>query len=228
MFVRDALKQRNVEVEVIDAVSGLPDMTFTGDAGMVFNGKYLASNFRHQQRQGEVAPFSKWLTEHGYREYSVDGNVFFEGLGDIVYFEDDIIFAGGLRSSLDSAKYVRDVYPELNFRGELELVHDSFYHAGLCIAPLSKDLVLYYGPAFSAESISEIEGEYKYAIAVSDEDAYEHVICNNILVDQEIFAYGCSAELEKQLKGFGFDIFRCNMSEFMKSGGSVRCLILDI
>lgn len=226
--VRDALVEHGVQVELIDPEPGLPDMTFTGDAGVVHRGKYLASRFRHAERSGEVEPFARWLGEHGFERFDVPEGTSFEGLGDIIYSGDEILFASGQRSSPDAARHIERVFPELRIRLELELVRPDFYHAGLCLAQLDRDTVLYYPPAFSEASVQAIQRELPRAIAVGDRDAREHMVCCNILAGREVLMDGCSPELARTLGELGYTPRILPMGEFKKSGGSVRCLILNL
>lgn len=226
--VKERLVGHGVQVDVIEPESELPDMTFTGDAGVVHRGKYLASRFRHPERAGEIAPFRRWLAEHRFESFEVPPGVSFEGLGDIIYFEDQILFASGQRSSANAAAHIARVFPELRIRLELELVDPWFYHAGLCLAQLSRDTVMYYAPAFSAASQAALAREFSDLIAVSEVDAKKHMACCNILAKSEVILDGCSPELTRALEARGLTVHPISMSEFKKSGGSVRCLILNL
>ena len=64
----------------------IPGICFTGDAGMVYNGKFLCSNFRHRERQPEIEHYIKWMKANDYEIYHVPDHVYFEGLGDVVQF----------------------------------------------------------------------------------------------------------------------------------------------
>jgi N-dimethylarginine dimethylaminohydrolase len=51
----------DVDVSLIQAEPGLPDMTFTANAGFVWNNKFIVSNFRHEVRRGETAYYQEWF-----------------------------------------------------------------------------------------------------------------------------------------------------------------------
>ena len=227
-FAHDVLKSLGVAIELIDPVAGLPDMTFTGDCGMVFGKKFIASNFRHAERQGEVEPYANWLRNHGYTMYTIPQHIFFEGLGDIIYWDNDIVFGYGPRSSPEAITEVKNILPELNVLGELDLKDDSFYHTALAIAFIGKGTVIYYPDAFTEKSQRFIERSFKTAIAVDERDAKEYFVCNNIVIGKTILIDNCTQQLASSLEDMGYRIIKCDMSEFKKSGGSVRCLILSI
>ena len=49
-----ALRQAGAEVEILDPEPNHPDLVFTANAGIVNNGRFVPSRFRHPERQGEV------------------------------------------------------------------------------------------------------------------------------------------------------------------------------
>ena len=227
-YVYQILKDADVEIVELEPVPGLPDMTFIGDAGMVHNGKFIPSNFRHVERQGEVEHYVRCLSGLGLSVHKIPEHIFFEGLGDIIYYGDDVIFGFGPRSSPESIDYVKRVYPELNVRGELQLQDESLYHAGLAIALIDKDTLLYYPEAFTEESRQFITQNFERAIPVSESDAKQYFVCNNIPLGKRLLMDNCSSDLEARLRDWGYEVVKTDMSEFKKSGGSVRCLILNL
>jgi N-dimethylarginine dimethylaminohydrolase len=227
-YVRDLLQQEGVAIETIEPAPGLPDMTFTGDCGMVHGRRFLASNFRHAERQGEVALYTDWLRRDGFEICTVPREIPFEGLGDVVYYGSEIVFGHGPRSAPEALACVRACYPDLRVVCEVKLCDPAFFHTGLALALLDSETVLYYPAAFTRESNASIRSCFPRAIAVSEQDARRHLVCNNIPLGHKLFVDGCTQELEKELAECGFEVVRCDMSEFKKSGGSVRCLILKL
>ncbi len=227
-YAYEVLKSLQVEIEVIEPLPGLPDMTFAGDCGMVYGNRFIASNFRYVERIGEVAPYADWLAKHGFTIYTLPEGIFFEGLGDIIYFDNDILFGFGPRSSPEAIEHVKHILPELNIIGELHLQDLNFYHTALAISLIDKDTVLYYPEAFTLESRQFIERRFERAVAVSERDAKEYFVCNNIPIERDILVDDCTDELRMALEKWGYRAVKCDMSEFKKSGGSVRCLILNL
>jgi N-dimethylarginine dimethylaminohydrolase len=91
---------------------------------------------------------------------------------------------------------------------------------------LDEQTILYYPPAFDATSLSRLQDVVEDAIPVGDVDANEYFACNNLVVDRTVLLDGCTVELERTLTARGYQIECCDMSEFKKSGGSLRCLVL--
>ena len=224
----ETLVSLGVKVELIDPAPGLPDMTFAGDCGLIGGGKVLASNFRHPERVKESDYFNRWLEDRGYRIFRLPENLYFEGLGDASLFDDQILFAPSLRSSPQALTHIRRVFPELNVIGSLQLKDETFYHSTLAFALVAKDALVYYPEAFTDESVGFIESTFKKRLAIGERDAVENFACNNIPVGDKLLLYDCTAELERGLGDWGYEVIRCDMSEFLKSGASVRCLVTNL
>ncbi|MGH7844938.1 MAG: dimethylarginine dimethylaminohydrolase family protein, partial [Candidatus Binatia bacterium] len=73
-----------VEIHLIDAVPGLPDMVFTANAGLVWQNKFIVSNFRHEVRRGEGAHFAQWFRARGFEIVDLPEEYYFEGEGDLL------------------------------------------------------------------------------------------------------------------------------------------------
>lgn len=225
---RTLLTQLGVEVAVIEPVPGLADMTFAGDCGMVVDGTVLLSRFRHLERAPEVDAYQQWFEANSYKVVVPPEEVCFEGLGDIVMSGKDVVFGHGPRSSPEAAGVVRSTFPDIRILGEVALASEDFFHTGLAAALLDGATVMYHPPAFTSESCAFFEETFPVAIAVDEHDARVHFACNNIVVGSNVLLDGCSDSLRGQLREAGFEVVVCHMSEFKKSGGSVRCLIVAI
>jgi N-dimethylarginine dimethylaminohydrolase len=64
--LHDRLQELGWEIEMVKPQPGLPDMVFTANAGLAVGQKFIRSNFRHKERQGEEEHFERWFAEHGY------------------------------------------------------------------------------------------------------------------------------------------------------------------
>jgi N-dimethylarginine dimethylaminohydrolase len=62
----------------------------------------------------------------------------------------------------------------------------------------------------------------------SQEKDGEFMVCNNIVVGRKILVHDCTPQLEESLGEWEYEVMRCPADEFLKSGGSVRCLILNL
>lgn len=223
----DQLNQLGVEVELLNPVEGIPDLCFVGDAGMAYNGKFIPSNFRHKERQSEIVHYVDWMKCHDYKIFEIEENISFEGLGDVVQY-DNVYFIGyGGRSSQGACKYTSEVFEELQLLGELQLADSRFFHNSHAIALLSNTIGMYYPSAFTEESIRQIQENLSVCLEIDEQDACDFV-CNNIVVNKNILVDSCSKKLELQLNDLGFNVIKLPMSEFKKTGASLRCLVLTL
>ncbi|KRX83435.1 Uncharacterized protein T02_7349 [Trichinella nativa] len=219
-YLRSVIQECGKVVSVIEQSPELPDMVFSCNSGIVV---YL-SNFRHSERQGERQHFKNWFLKEGYEVFS-DDEYFFEGCGDASFSSKDLLWAGyGFRSE----KAVYDNVCKLgDFRKVLcELVNERFYHMDVCFSALSSDLALWYPKAFSEETQKRMKEEIEL-IEVSDADA-NNFACNALAVDKTIILPTNCTDTRKVLENYGYQVKEVDMSEFMKSGGAVQCLVLKL
>lgn len=223
----DTLVELGDTIHLVDAAPGLPDMTFSGDAGMVWKRTFVPSNFRHPERQGEVAHYLPWFEANGYAIRPMPEDVVFEGLGDVVFHNARAFVGHGIRSDQRAIDVLGEVVPELEVLGSLEIVDDHYFHLAMALGFIDDDTVVYYPPAFTAESEVVIQKAVANAIPVSAEDANTFFACNNLVIGDTVLIDGCTPALREDLGAYGYTVRTVPMSEFKKSGGSLRCLVLS-
>lgn len=223
----DTLRELGDEIEFIEPAPGLPDMTFSGDPGMVYNNCFIPSNFRARERAGEVEHYVKWFNKNGYEVKQMPDDVFFEGLGDVVFFNNLAIIGHGCRSDERAIAHLKEMIPSMKILGDLKILDDHYFHLAMALGFIDEDTVLYYPKAFDEASVERLHSMVKYPIAVSNKDANEYFACNNLVIGDTVLLDNCTEDLEKQLAERGYKTRACDMSEFKKSGGSLRCLVLS-
>jgi N-dimethylarginine dimethylaminohydrolase len=54
-------------------------------------------------------------------------------------------------------------------------------------------------------------------------------VCNAVAIDRSVVLHaGCSTALRRQLTRRGFQLYATDLSEFLKAGGSAKCLVLRL
>ena len=111
----------------------------------------------------------------------------------------------------------------------LKLVDTRFYHLDTCFCPLEGGFLLYYPPAFDDDSRAEIERRVPAArrIAIAEEDALAFA-CNAVGIDSTVIVNRATPALARTLARDGFEVVQTPLSEFMKAGGSAKCLTLRL
>lgn len=220
---------RVADVVEIEPNAELPDMVFTANAGTVCGKRAVVSRFFHPERQGESAHFARWFAGNGFEVFEMPDGVRFEGAGDSLLDRSGewIWAAHGYRTDLESHRYLADW---LGWEVvSLQLADPYFYHLDTCMCPLADGYLIYYPAAFEPESRAEIERRVPASkrIAVSDEDA-EQFACNAVTVGRHVILNRAGAALRGRLQQAGFELHEVNLSEFIKSGGSAKCLTLKV
>lgn len=219
---------RLAHIKLIDAQPGLPDMVFTANAGLVTRQhEVIISSFRHAQRQGESQHYLAFFRNSGYAIKTIPAGINFEGAGDALFDSHGQLWLGsGPRS--DAAAQA-EIESELNLKiHAVELIDPRWYHLDTAFCPLSNGYALAYAQAFSADSCAIIQRKFgDKVIWVSDEDAINFA-CNAVCLDHEIILYRASNALKAELQRYHFTVIETDVSEFMKSGGSCKCMTLEI
>ena len=214
-------------LERMQPVPGLPDMVFTANAGAVVGSRAVPSRFRHPERRREEASFEAWFRDHGYEVAMLEEGQYFEGAGDLLGFPD--AWFGGYRQRTDIRAYTR--LSEI-FKHEIipvELVDTRFYHLDTCFCPLSSGELLYYPPAFDPygqTAIAERIAEHR-RLVVPQPDALRFA-CNAVCVGKHVVLPAGCHDTVKPLEARGYETHPLPLDEFMKAGGSAKCLTLAL
>lgn len=208
---------------------GSPDMVFTANAGLVKQSRFILSRFRYPERQYEEPYFADWFQDRGFEVSFMPRDVAFEGAGDALFERGThcLWMAHGHRS----IPAAREVLAErLGIEVVvLKLVDTRFYHLDTCFCPLEGGYLLYYPPAFDEESRASIESRVaaERRMVIGEEDALAFA-CNAVNIDGTIVLNHASAGLVRMVSRKGFDVIQTPLSEFMKAGGSAKCLTLRL
>lgn len=221
----NALRRLGAEVWLVPQKKGCPDMVFTANAGVVHDRTFIPSHFRYVQRQGEESAFIRFFRKKGYAIDDASQGLFFEGEGDLLSYR-DMFFAGfRFRSEVRAHERVSEALGRRLVT--LELSKPQFYHLDTCFFPMDETSALYYPQAFDAYGRKVIRRFIQNPIAVSREDAYQFA-CNAIRIGRTVILNRASRKLKGQLSSLGYGMCETPMSEFMKAGGSVKCLLLKL
>ena len=224
--LRDRLAT-HVKVRTIDPQPGLPDMVFTANAGMSIGQDAVASHFVPKERRGEEVHFKDWYRDNGFELYPLPDEVGFEGQGDCLLHSSGewLWTSAGPRTESTAYRHLSRCF---NLEVvTMRLVDPRFYHIDTCLTVLNDGYVMYFPDAFDQPSIDKIEARIPpdRQIRVSEEDAALFA-CNAVNLGSDIYLHALTPELRARLEGAGFDVHEHDLSEFLKAGGSAKCLTL--
>ena len=206
-----------------------PDMVFTANAGLVKGRHFICSRFRYPERQHEEPYFADWFMDRGYEVSLMPRDVPFEGAGDALFDRGSpLLWMAHGHRSISAACEVLSQRLGVEVV-TLKLVDQRFYHLDTCFCPLEGGAVLYFPPAFDEASRAAIESRIPRdkRIAIGEEDALAFA-CNAVNIDDVVVVNRATPAFVKALAAQGFRVVQCPLSEFMKAGGSAKCLTLRL
>jgi N-dimethylarginine dimethylaminohydrolase len=214
-----------VQVELMTPQPGLPDLVFTANAGLVFHERFFSSRFRHEVRARETPHFDAWFAAHGFTVETLPEGMYFEGAGDALFCGKSLFAGYRIRSDVQGHQYIagilhRQVLP-------LELVNPYFYHLDTCFCPLAPGEAIYYPEAFDTYGRRVIEAHIPKLLAAGDADAHRFG-CNAVVVGKTVVVNAGCEQLAADLQRMGYSPVMVTLDEFIKSGGSAKCLTLRL
>ena len=200
----------------------------------------IMSNFTSTPIQGEELVGKPFFDLMNYQTY--DCPYKFEGEADLKYLHGNNYIGGyGIRSSKEAFEWMEEKF-DMNII-KLEMVDEYLYHLDCNIFPLSKSKTLVCPEFHLPEEIKEIE-KYTEIVEVSADNVYNG-ICNSARVGNMILCASNISELsindeaydaekhkihalEKICYNEGLEPIIFNISEFMKSGAMLSCMIMHL
>jgi N-dimethylarginine dimethylaminohydrolase len=213
------------KVELMAPQQGLPDLVFTANAGVVFGNRFFSSRFRHEVRARETPHFDAWFAAHGFSVEHLPDDMYFEGAGDAL-FCGPILFAGyRIRSDVQGHQHLaaileRRVLP-------LELINPRFYHLDTCFCPVAPGAAIYYPEAFDTYGQKVIKAHVPKLLVAEEAEAHRFG-CNAVVVGKTVVLNTGCPKLAQGLQEWGYQTVATELDEFLKAGGSAKCLTLRL
>ena len=217
------------DVDLMPAEPGVPDLPFTANAGLVLENVFVPSRFKNAERRDEEAHNIRWFEAQGFDVRHLPDGLTFEGAGDALFDRavPRLWMGYGHRSDLAAASAIAKMLHVETI--PLGLADPRFYHLDTCFCPLSRGHVLYYPAAFDAAARSAIEARVpaELRIAVSEADALSFS-CNAVNLGDVVVLARARAALRAALENAGYRVVETPLAEFLKAGGSAKCLTLRV
>ena len=223
--LHDTLTSLGVQVEILPSVPNLPDLVFTANAGVVFQTRFLSSRFRHEVRARESPFFDAWFAAHGFTVEHLPEKMYHEGAGDALFCGETLFAGYRTRSDATAHQWVGE---KLGVRVlPLELVNTRFYHLDTCFCPLAPGEALYYPEAFDAYGRRVLATHVLRLIPVAEAEAHRFG-CNAVVVGKTVVHNSRCPAMAADLKRAGYRSIEVELDEFLKAGGSAKCLTLRL
>jgi N-dimethylarginine dimethylaminohydrolase len=223
--LKNTLENLDIKVEVIEMIKRQPDMVFSADQAIIFGKNALMSNFKYKERQGETKYYQNWFQSRGYKTKLLPQNVYFEGGGESVWFGDTLLVGIGFRTSKSAGEYIGKTFKIQVVC--LELIDPKFYHLDTCLFVLNDQTVFYYPQAFSEKSRIRLNNLVKNLYQLSEKDANTFA-ANSVVTDHHVILQNGNPSFRSQINALGYKTIELNVSEFLKAGGGIHCLVGEI
>jgi N-dimethylarginine dimethylaminohydrolase len=109
----------------------------------------------------------------------------------------------------------------------LELIDAYYYHLDTCFCPLAPGAAIYFPGAFDDYGRRVLTANVPTLIKVNAEEARSFA-CNAVVAGQTVITNVGCPKLHNQLRAAGFMPAETPLSEFVKAGGSAKCLTLRL
>jgi N-dimethylarginine dimethylaminohydrolase len=223
--LRSQIIAAGTTIELLDPVPGMPDLVFTANAALVCQGRAILSRFRHPQRQLEEPINRAWFTSHGFDVVEPPAGFSFEGAGDALFCGDTLFAGYRMRSDAMGQQRIGEL---LDVRVlPMELIDSYYYHLDTCFCPLAPGEAIWYPPAFDEYGRRVIQQYVDRLVAVEKSEA-EHFACNAVVVGRRVITNTGCEHLHEELVRSGYEPIATPLGEFVKAGGSAKCLTLRL
>jgi N-dimethylarginine dimethylaminohydrolase len=223
--LRRLLEECGADISCLAPVQGLPDLVFTANAALIYRDTAVLSRFHHPERQGETPYCEQWFSAHGMKIGRLESEAFFEGAGDALFCGDTLFAGYRIRSAIQAHN---EIAAMLRCRViPLELVNSYFYHLDTCFCPLRPGIAVYHPAAFDEYGRKVLKQWIPELIAVGDAEA-KRFACNAVVLGKMVVTNTGCPELQMELRQCGYEVRETPLDEFLKAGGSAKCLTLRL
>lgn len=220
----------------------IPDIVFVANGGFSLRGLpepiVVLPQMKYKQRKDELPFLMEIFADQGLNMVEFPSDEPFEGQAEAKWFHGtDLLICGyGHRSTkksfdvLDSLlKKIYKLYGKKSPKIlALPLESADYYHLDVAMLEFGDDSCIVHKRAFSPASIKKLEKALgKRKVHVIDTD--DKFCLNAVVQGRMLFTHIVSKEVKDYLEKItGLKIVQTNTDVFEKSGGSVRCMIMDI
>ncbi len=231
--LRARLEGAGAHVDVLEQRSDAPDMVYAMNLGLALTDgavtRVAMSHMRHAERRNESDTARSWFAGAGFTPVHVGSSgvgAFFEA-GDAFPFGGSLVVGYGPRT---------DELALEQLAGELDIAvlgvrirHPGMYHLDLAFCPLDEKTALICQDAFDEPSAQALVALVPDPVVLSEAEALTFC-ANSVVMGRTVVMPACPGRVRAELEARGFTVEICDVSEFHKGGGSVRCMTnpLDI
>ena len=232
-------------VHLLPAEGNFQDLIYVANLGLHLphickENHILLSNYTSPPRQGEEFVGEKFFNQMGYK--TAISPYKWEGEADIKYLHDNVYIGGfGIRSDIKSYKWMEENYNMKVIK--VKMVDEYMYHLDCSIFPLSPDKTMVCTELYETEELKQIE-KYTEIVDINVDDS-TYGMANSVRLGNMILCASNIAELKKSDEFYegekhkieslekicsdeGMEPVIFNLSEYMKSGAMLSCMVMHL
>jgi arginine dihydrolase len=223
----------------------LQDLVFTGNLGVVLEhpeskDTVVLSNFTSEPRRGETEVGADFFQGMGYRTYVAPAK--FEGDAELKHLHDNVYVGGyGIRSQRETYEWMERMFDMKVVK--LEMTDPYMYHLDCTVFPITREDTLVCTEMYKKHELAALE-KHTNIIDVSVEDCLSG-ICNSVRLtnlilnsshihDLKVGTEEYVAELQKNRRlediahKLAFEVSYFNLSEYLKGGALLSCMLMHL
>lgn len=226
-------------------LQGLQDLVYTANMGIVIDhlpdhNTVILSNFSSKVRIPETSVGENFFEQMGYDV--VIPPYHFEGEAELKHLYDNVYLGGyGIRSDKRAYEWMQEQFDMKILT--LQETDPYLYHLDCTVFPLTREDTLVCTEMYTKAEVRQIE-KLTNIIDISAEDTFSG-ICNSVRMGNVILNASNIHEMKRSDKYFederkknrvlediaikyAFEVAFFNMSEFMKSGALLSCMVMHL
>jgi N-dimethylarginine dimethylaminohydrolase len=223
----------------------LQDLLYTANLGIVLDhlpdkNTVVISNFTSAPRRGETPLGVKFFQDMGYDVHVAPAR--FEGEAELKHLYDNVYVGGyGIRSERETYDWMEEKFDMKVIK--LREVEPYLYHLDCSIFPITRENALVCTEVFSKKELAEL-GKHTNIIPVTADEAFTG-ICNSVRLPNQVLNSSNIHELKVGTEDYKFELQKnrklediaanlalevsyFNLSEFLKSGALLSCMVMHL
>jgi N-dimethylarginine dimethylaminohydrolase len=235
----------NSLVYLLPSYGNYQDLVYVANLGVYLphiknSNHIILSNFTSEPRQGEEKVGLPFFELMDYQTHMCPFK--WEGEADLKYLYDNVYVGGyGIRSDIQAYEWMEQEF-DMNII-KLEMVEDYLYHLDCSIFPLTKKKTLVCTELFTPEELAQLQ-QYTEIIDIDIDDAFNG-ITNSIRLGNTILCASNISEMSRHDENYeaekhkinsmekicfneGLEPVFFNLSEYMKSGAMLSCMMMHL
>jgi N-dimethylarginine dimethylaminohydrolase len=200
----------------------------------------ILSNFTSPPRQGEENVGEKYFQQMGYETHKCPFK--FEGEADLKYLYDNVYIGGyGIRSDIKAYEWMEENFGMKIIK--VRMVDEYMYHLDCSIFPLNPHQTMICTELYTPEELAQIS-YHTDVINISGDDAM-YGLANSVRLGNMVLCASNISELKKTHEYYesekhkletlekicsdqGMEPVIFNLSEYMKSGAMLSCMVMHL